>query len=496
MPPRLRLFAVLLVLFAALTSAARGDETRRPDLVIVHTNDLHAHYRSFADRDGALRGGFARIAWRIGELRAEHGDRLLYLDAGDLFAGTPFYHFYKGSLGIALMDRLGCAAMALGNHELDDGHLNFLRARVGAPFPTVCANLAFPDGEPLLPESTLLEAGGLRVEVLGLIAAELPELVGEVARGELLVRPPTTVLREWLAAARPAADLRLVLSHCGLEADSALAAAVPEIPLIIGGHSHSFLREPQRVGPVTICQTGCYGYNLGVLECFRRADGGWDFAWRNEPVTADWPEEPAVKALIESAGTLVDREMGQVLGHLPEPFAGRDKSWRPDPLGMLLAERMRAAAGADLGLQNSGGYRTHLPAGPITRGQLFELLPFNNQVLRLHLRGSDLRGLFYFLAAGHGDYRFGQIAGGDYAIADSLALEIHIGGAPLDPEREYTVATLDFLYSGGDGYGPVLQTALRVDSLTVFARDLLEDFLLSGAQPRPADFPPNFRVLE
>ncbi|MBM4119197.1 hypothetical protein FJ251_15970, partial [bacterium] len=282
MHSRRRRFAVLALLLA-LAGAAFGAEARRPDLVIAHTNDLHAHYRSFPDRDGALRGGLARIAWRLGELRAEHGERLLYLDAGDLFAGTPFYHFYRGSLGIALMDRLGCGAMALGNHELDDGYLNFLRARVGARFPTVCANLGFPDGEPLLPESALLAAGDLRVEVVGLIAAELPELVGEAARGELLVRPPAQALREWLAAARPAADLRLVLSHCGLEADSALAAAVPEIPLIIGGHSHSFLREPRRVGPVTVCQAGCYGYNLGVLECYRRADASWDFAWRSEP---------------------------------------------------------------------------------------------------------------------------------------------------------------------------------------------------------------------
>jgi 5'-nucleotidase/UDP-sugar diphosphatase len=492
--PRLRAALALGGLLLALAVAAQA--AARPDLVIVHTNDLHAHYRSFPDREGALRGGLARIAWRLGELRAEHGERLLYLDAGDLFAGTPFYHFYRGSLGIALMDRLGCDAMALGNHELDDGHLNFLRARVGASFPTLCANLSLPTGELLLPESVLLLAGDLRVEVVGAIAGELPELVGEAARGELLVQPPERVLRDWLAAARPAVDLRLLLSHCGLETDRALAAALPEIPLILGGHSHSFLETPETVGPVTVCQTGCYGYNLGVMECFRRLDGGWDFAWRSEPVTADWPEDPAVKALIEAAGVLVDREMGQVLGILPEAFRGEHKSSAPDPLGIFLAERMRQAAGADLGLQNSGGYRTHLPAGPVTRAQLFELLPFNNRILRLHLKGNDLRTVFDFLAAGHGDYRFAQIAGGDYAIADSLALEIHVGGQPLDPEREYTLATLDFLYSGGDGYGSVLQLADRVDSLAVFGRDVLEAYLKAGGQPRPSDFPPNFRVLD
>ncbi|MBN2172007.1 MAG: bifunctional metallophosphatase/5'-nucleotidase [Candidatus Krumholzibacteriota bacterium] len=488
-----RRFALLILLLVLLPTLAGAE--RRPDLVIVHTNDLHAHYRSFPARDGALRGGVARIATRIEALRAEHGERLLYLDAGDLFVGTPFYHFYRGSLGMAVLTAMGCDAMALGNHELDDGPVSFLRAAVGRPFAVLCANLDWADGTPLLPADARLSAGGLDIAVVGLVTDELPELVPCVARGELVVAAPATALRRWLAADRPAADLTIALSHCGLGQDRETAAAVGAPPLFIGGHSHSFVEAGERVGAVTICQAGASGYVLGVIECFRLPDGGWDFAPRLEPVTADWPEDPVVASLVAEAGRLVDREMEIALADLPEAFPALDKDSRPDPLGILVADLMRRRGGADLGLQNIGGYRGHLPAGTVTRGRLFELLPFDNLLLRLDLRGADLQALFDHLAANHAGGRFGQIAGGSYRIADGRAEDVRVGGASLDPAASYTLVTADFLYKGGDGYG-FLQAATRVDTVPGLARDLLEARLRESPPPRPGDFAPNFLVAD
>ncbi len=488
--------ALLLVLAPTVLAVDGEADARRPDLVIAHTNDLHARYRSFTDRNGELRGGFARLAHRIDELRAEYGDRFLFLEAGDMFMGTPFYHFYRGSLGVELMELMGCDAQVLGNHELDEGSLSFLRAAVGADYPWLCLNLHRADGTAFLPAATHIDAGGLSLEIVGVITEAMPELSGECARGELLVTPPVAALKRWLDDSRPDADLRIVLSHCGMGEDRGIAEALPELPLIIGGHSHSFLEAPELVNGVTICHVGCYGYYLGVLECYRQPDGSWEFVHRREAVTADWPEDAEVKALIEAAGVLVDREMKMVLTELPESFTGRGKGSRPDPLGILIAELMRQAAGADLGLQNTGGYRSNLPAGAVSRERIFELLPFNNRVLRLHFSGADLAQLFDRLALNHDGGRFAQISGGSYRIAGENATATIVGGKPLDPEGSYTLATLDFLYGGGDGYGEILQLASRVDTLTTFARDLLEARLLEGPPPRPGDYPANFERLE
>jgi len=490
----LTLLLMLALLPGATLAGTAEPKAERPDLVIAHTSDLHAHYRSFENRRGELRGGFSRLAARIAELREEHGERFLYLDAGDLFMGTPFYHLYQGSLGIELLEEMGCDAMALGNHELDDGSVNFLRAAVGGAFPVLCLNLGYPDGTPLLPDAALFDADGLKVELVGVITAAMPELSGECARGELVVRPQGPALREWLADGRPDADLRIVLSHSGLEEDRGIAETVPEIPLILGGHSHSFLDAPETVNGVTICHVGCFGYFLGVVECYRQEDGSWKFVQRRESVTADWPEDPAVRAMIERAAVPIDREMNQVLTELPEAFETRGKSASPNPLGIMIAEAMRRAAGADLGMQNIGGYRTFLPAGPVARERLFELLPFNNRILKLHFSGADLKTLFHALAANHDGGRFAQISGGEYVIQNGMAARVRVGGEVIEPSRTYTLATLDFLYSGGDGYGEVLGLASRADTLEVFGRDLLEARLLNGTPPVPGDYPPNFRV--
>jgi len=487
--PILSLLAILL-LFQPSEAPARPD--REPDLVIVHTNDLHARYRPFESRDGESRGGFARIAGAIAELRERHGDRLIYMDAGDLFQGTPFYHFYRGELGMRLLDAMACDAFALGNHELDDGHENFLRASSEAAFPLLCANLFLPDASPLLPASTRLHHGGFTIDVVGLITAELDEVTGVVTRGELLLEDPALALRRWLDARPDAADLTLLLSHCGLEEDLLIAAEVPGLPIVISGHSHHFLDEPELVDETLICTTGAYGYNLGKLMLWRES-GRWEMEHELIPVDDNLPENPMIRAMIEEAAVIVDREMAVEVGSLAGNFNMDDKSSRPNPLGQMVAELMRQEAGTDIGLQNVGGYRISLPAGPITRGDIFTLLPFDNRIVRIIFRGEILRELFDYLAANHDTGRFAQISGASYRIEGGRAVEILIGGKPLDPEAVYSVATLDFLYGGGDGF-TVLARSQKAVVLDAFPRDVMEAWLKAGNIPSPADFAPNFVV--
>ncbi|MCP4548301.1 MAG: bifunctional metallophosphatase/5'-nucleotidase [bacterium] len=484
------LYAVLLLSISPSAALQAQEIAPEPDLVIAHTSDLHAHYRSFTGRNDEVRGGCARLAYRINEIRNRDKERFLYFDTGDLFQGTPFYNFYRGALGLEILERMGCDALALGNHELDDGSLNLLRMSLSIPFPVLCGNLSYPDGAPLLPSSTLFEINGLRIAVLGLISGSMPELAGECSSGALLTTPPAAALTEWLAGEDVAnSDLQILLSHCGLDEDRGLA----QVPLILGGHSHSFMSEPEMVGETAIIHSGCYGYRLGIIECFRRDDGGWRFAYRYEDVTEDWPEDPAIAQLIADAGKVVDREMDVVLATLPDAFETRGKSVHSNPLGRHIAEVMRRGAAADIGMQNTGGYRTWLPAGPVTRGKIFELLPFDNHLMKLVLTSETVQELFDYLAATHDSGRFSQIAGATYTINAGRATDIVIQGQPLEADREYTLATADFLYGGGDGY-TCLAKAASAEILDDFARDLLIEDLLQNGAPLLSDYPPNFQV--
>ncbi len=479
---------LLTCLLFATPNLTLAGEAQEPDLVIVHTNDLHARYRPFDSR-GESRGGFARLSGQINILREQYGDRLIYLDAGDLFQGTPFYHFYRGELGMDLLDAMGCDAFALGNHELDDGHQNFLRASQAMSFPLLCANVSLPDGPPLLPASTRLTRGNLTIDVVGIITAHLEEVTGVISRGELTMVDPALALQNWLDHRKNEADLTVVLSHCGLSEDIDIAANVTEPPLIISGHSHSFIDEPARVGDTIICTTGAYGYNLGVLKLWQEGD-----SWRMEheliPMNADSPEDPKIAALIEEAAVVVDREMAVEVGELAEDFPTQGKSGAANPLGQWIAELLRVEAGADIGLQNVGGYRTSLNGGDMSRGDVFTLLPFDNRIVRLTFHGDVLQELFDYLAECFGSGRFAQTSGVSYRVENGKARDILIDGKPLDPAAHYKVATLDFLLGGGDGY-TVLQKAHTIDILDAFPRDVMENWLLAGNIPSPTDFPPN-----
>ncbi len=485
---RISTLTLLACLILSTPNLALAGEALEPDLVIVHTNDLHARYRPFDSR-GESRGGFARLSGQINALREQYGERLIYLDAGDLFQGTPFYHFYRGKLGMDLLEAMNCDAFALGNHELDDGHENFLRASAGVSFPKLCANVSLPDGPALLPASTRLDRAGLKIDVVGIITAHLEEVTGVISRGELSMVDPAEALQNWLDARSDEADLTVVLSHCGLGEDRGIAAKVKEPPLIISGHSHSFIDEPERVGETIICTTGAYGYYLGMLKLWRDGE-----SWRMEheliPINADTPEDPKIAALIDEAAVVVDREMAVKVGDLAADFPTRGKSGAANPLGQWIAELMRVEAGADMGMQNVGGYRSSLNGGEMSRGDVFTLLPFDNRIVRLTFRGDVLQELFDALAGNFGSGRFCQTSGVSYRIENGEAHDILIGGAALDPKAHYKVATLDFLLGGGDGY-TVLQKAHSIDILDAFPRDVMENWLRAGNVPAPSDFPPN-----
>ncbi|MBC8367944.1 5'-nucleotidase C-terminal domain-containing protein [bacterium] len=217
-------------------------------------------------------------------------------------------------------------------------------------------------------------------------------------------------------------------------------------------------------------------------------------SWRMEheqiPITADTADDPKVAALIEEAAHVVDREMAVKVGELAAEFPTRGKSGEANPLGQWIAELMRLEAGADMGLQNVGGYRTSLNAGEVSRGDIFTLLPFDNRIVRLSFRGDVLQELFDYLAESFGGGRFAQTSGVSYRVEDGKARDILIGGAPLDPASDYKVATLDFLLGGGDGY-TVLQKAHTIEILDAFPRDVMENWLRAGNVPSPSDFPPN-----
>ena len=261
-----------------LSYAGRGNRL----LTILHTNDTHARIAPFplsSPRYGGL-GGIARRASLVKTIRAENPNTLL-LDAGDVFQGTPYFNFYKGTLDFQLMSQMGYDAMTLGNHEFDNAVSGFLDVAGEAKFPFVCANYNFGKTgmADLVQDYIIKDIDGIRVGIFGL-GIDFKRLVAPTMHQGVKYIDPVRIGQFQADRLRVLykCDYVICLSHLGYNyqdadrvSDQVIAQKVSGIDLIIGGHTHTFLDAPERVkkedGSVTmISQVGFAGIMLGRID--------------------------------------------------------------------------------------------------------------------------------------------------------------------------------------------------------------------------------------
>lgn len=255
------------------------DETKA--LLVVHTNDTHSCVmplnRNLSDTAQADKGGFVRRIALVEQLRKQDPDLLLF-DCGDFSQGSPYYNLFHGEVEVRLMNRMRYDACTIGNHEFDFGLENMRRIFQMAEFPVVCANYGFK-GTPLedvVKPYVVLERKGVRIGVFGL-SPEMEGLVAEENYRGVTYEDPVQ------AANRVAAHLKLeercdvviCLSHLGWNIpgmnDEKLIKGTRYIDVVLGGHSHTYFRNPERVvnadGQEVPCnQMGKNGRFVGTLR--------------------------------------------------------------------------------------------------------------------------------------------------------------------------------------------------------------------------------------
>ncbi|MCE7064811.1 metallophosphoesterase [Dyadobacter sp. CY326] len=252
-------------------------------LTILHTNDVHSRIEPFP-MDGSRNqgmGGVARRAALVKKIRQEQKNVLL-LDAGDIFQGTPYFNLYGGELELQIMSDMGYDAATMGNHDFDNGVAGFAKQLPHANFPILVSNYNFENTE--LKGKTqpykIFEKQGLKIGVFGL-GIELAGLVNKKNYGETEYLDPIAKANETASLLKNEkhCDLVICLSHLGYKykenkvSDQVLAKSTRNIDLIIGGHTHTFMKLPEEImnldGKVTtVNQVGFAGINLGRLDYF------------------------------------------------------------------------------------------------------------------------------------------------------------------------------------------------------------------------------------
>jgi len=416
-------------------------------LTIAHINDTHSNLEPVDTgltlagvKVKARLGGFARLKTALGEVRASENN-VLALHAGDAVQGTLFFNVFQGRADVNFLNMLDLDAMTLGNHEFDKGPelTGSLAAR--ARFPMVSANLD-ASREPAL-------AGRIRPYVVRLFGRERVGIIGATTPttpmittsvGQVVFHPAAPAVAEAVGELRGLdVDKIVVLSHLGYDADIALAKAVPGIDVIVGGHSHTLLGDPARLGQLGLTPAGPYptevrgpaggrvlvvqawrwGAQLGVLTLSFDADGGItsytarpmllagdDFSLDGKAVPKGSAEQAALAAALTASGVarVVSEDAG-LAGELV-PYAQKLNAFRNERIGArAVADLVRGTAtdpgalvadaylaktpGAELALLMPGGLRQDLYQGELTLGMVMGVLPFGNTLVTLDVSGAE-----------------------------------------------------------------------------------------------------------
>ncbi len=482
-----RLLACTAVL--GLTAGMAAAEYK---LTILHTNDLHSRIESINKYDstcnaedeaeGKCFGGVARLKTMVDSRRGDLADEnVILLDAGDPFQGSLFYTTYKGAAEAEFMEAIGYDAMAVGNHEFDDGPEGLATFIDAVSFPVVSGNLDLSSSAELkdrVQNHVVLDVGGQKV---GIISALATDTVDTSSPGkDVVFNDEIESLKADVATLQgEGVDIIIALNHVGLAKDIEIAEQVPGLDLVIGGHSHTLLSNteegaagsyPLMVGDVPVVQAYAYSKYLGEVTLTFDDDGNLVSA-EGEPILLDASvtPDPDIAARVAEMGAPIEEMKKRVVAESAAAIQGDRAVCRVQEceMGNLVADAMLdrvADQGAQLAIANSGGLRASIDPGEVTMGEVLTVLPFQNTLSTFEISG---QGVIDALENGVSQVeevkgRFPQVAGMTFTWDPSVApnegriVEVMVakdgGYEPIDPAATYLVVTNNYVRNGGDGY--------------------------------------------
>lgn len=489
---KLLLLTILIILFSSLIFA---QELKPIEIKILHINDFHGRLQPYIVKsisENIPVSGGAYLAYLINEERSKNPDGTILLSAGDMFQGTPISNIFKGEPVIKMMNYLKFDAMTIGNHEFDWGRDLLQNWIKKSNFPYLSANI-LENGNylPYIKPYVILERKGIKIAIIGLTTPETAYIVKPDYVKDLTFVEPEKVLSNLIKEVKDkGAQLIIVLSHLGYDADKKLAENVQGIDVIVGGHSHTVITKPVIVRGTIIVQAGYNGIYLGVLDLKIQPETGLilDFTKENALkivfAGSENKYDIEIANLVETYSSQLKEEFSKVVG---ETLVDLVRNYNEESnVGNVVCDAMLEASKAQIAFQNSGGIRIDIPKGKITMEQVYSMLPFDNVLVEMDLTGKDILDLLEQSATLEKGIL--QIAGIKVKYdmrrpAGSRVIEVFVKDEPLDPNKVYRVVTNDFLAAGGDKF-----TAFtRGKNITYgdMLRDVFVEYLKKHSPIRP-----------
>ena len=493
-----RLFlGLLLVLFSVISA-------EEITLDLLFTNDIHGgidrYPATFMNPDfPPMIGGGGSAATYIKKARKksqqENRDNLL-IDVGDFFQGHPIGSLSKGKAVMKYMNMVDYDLTVIGNHEYDISEEELKETLSLAKFPVLSCNIVKKGTNELVDyvePYIVKEIMGVKIGIIGVTTTDTEKMSFPENIKNVDFLPEDESLRKYIKIIneKENPDLIFVAGHLGLpynpqpaydkrygnnkEKDykrerywgldaQELAHEVKGIDLIFGGHMHKGFSKPWE-DPVThtlVIQGYAYGSNVGHLilkiDKETKSISGYEFPAIDDGLLItlfedEFIRDPVIGDSIAAMRKRVESGFDEVIGEAKKPITKHSKDAQ-NAIGNLVCEAMLDYAESDFAFINLGGVRDELAKGPITYRDVFNVMPFDNQIVTINVSGEFLKDIIEMrVSYGH----HGLLLAGAKVVYNrnrdnyDRVTKLEIGGEPWQKDKIYEVTTSDFLLMGNAG---------------------------------------------
>ncbi|MBO0939322.1 5'-nucleotidase C-terminal domain-containing protein [Fibrella sp. HMF5335] len=398
-------------------------------------------------------GGYARLATLIEARRRQYPDATVLLDGGDTFHGTYPVIQTKGELLVPILNQLGFDAMTV-HWDFAYGPKRLIELADALTYPVLATNVFHKDSnEPVFPAYRVLDRGGVRIGVIGIacniVDTMMPPHFSEGIRftlGRDELAPVIETLRH-----DEQVDLVVLLSHLGLPQTHKLLTEVPGVDVCLCAHTHDRITQPLHPNGTILIESGCHGVFLGELLLTLENGRIVDYQHQLTEVAESVEPNPAMQLQIDRAMTPYRDELARVVGETTLPL---DRSTcLESTMDNLLLASIQEATGAEVVFSNGWRYGAPIPAGPITLGHLYNIIPMNPPISTVDLTGREINDMLEMnLERTFSGDAYEQAGGYVKRVAGLTAfvkmenpkgariLGLFVGDQPVEPDRSYRAA--------------------------------------------------------
>lgn len=424
------------------------------NFTILHSNDMHGDFLAeVKEGSGHLIGGLALLSGYLNKVREEE-ENVLYVIAGDMVQGSLIDSEYKGVSTIEIMNFLSPDVVTLGNHELDYGLPHLLFLEKVANFPIVNANLYVKQyGKRLMTPYLITTKGGFNILFIGIItekvmdALALDQLIGTFVSIEDAADEIGKICN---AYKNSDIDLTIALTHIGFESDIELAKMLkPEwgVDMIIGGHSHTILDQPEEVNDILIAQAGVGTDQIGrfdvVVDDATNAIIEW--TWKLVPIDNNISApDKALERFIDNYKNKVDQKYNSIITRFSERFTHPIREVETT-LGNIVADALADNSETDVILIGSGSIRVEELGPVVTLGDLKACCPYDDTLTKYVVTGKQLKKTFAHIMRiknrdGEGEcYQVNEKVQAVYSDAQAKLLSLTLEEIPVVDDQQYTL---------------------------------------------------------